>query len=279
MASIIEQCSAKSIFTKSFVAVFKDSGVTSPEINNWIKLSLYFEDPTKTLTRGMLYSQCIPQYSSIFQTGALIFSFGLRTFETRALRKYWKHEWILTAVLGRQTVDHYSSSPLIKYHDHSFIDENLLKKSFTKFIGTIEQTLPGPLFDHSNKSFGQLDNNTINTTNIQSNKSNVRLKQCYSIDLLEKNDRQIKLRILCDGLFDCRAFVRDLSNEIACKSSLESLHLAKLGPIEDRQCLKKHELHYEQLVQSANEVTPICVDYLKKLREQYPEAKSNYRYI
>lgn len=264
MASIIEKCSAKNIFTRSFVAVFKDPGVNSLEISNWIKLSLYFEDPTKTLTRGMLYCQSIPKYSSIYQSGVLIFSFGLHTHETRALRKYWTNEWILTAILGRQTADHYSSSPLIKYHDHSKIDENLLKKSFTKFIGTITQTSPSPLINQSNQSFGQ---------------QVVRLKQCFSIDLLEKNDQQIKLRICSDNLFDCRSFIRDLGKEIACESSLESLHLAKLGPIPDSQCLKKHELHYDQLVQSANQITPICLNHLKELRQQYPEAKSNYRYI
>ncbi|XP_027199009.2 uncharacterized protein LOC113793216 [Dermatophagoides pteronyssinus] len=265
---------AKKIFTRAFIAAYKDRDINHKQLADWIKLSLYFEDPTRTLKPGMLYHQTIPRYTELFQTGLCIFAFGFYVKQVRALQKYWLHEWTVTAILGRQTIDNYSRSILIDCHDVSNIATDLIENSLQKFVGIIEQTGPGHLHEKTqpvdceeSNAYEQYHDNTP------------RLKTCYSIELLDRQDREVKLRIKSDGLFNCRSFVRDLGFYLNCPSSIDSAHLDKLGPVQSGQSLQKHQLHYEQMVKSAEEITPACIEYLKQLRQQYPDAKSSGRFI
>lgn len=280
--SLFTGCVAKKIFTRAFIAAYKDHGISQKELANWIKLSLYFEDPTRTLKQGMIYYQTIPRYTELFQTGLCIFAFGYYTKQVRALQKYWLHEWIVTAILGRQTIDHYSRSPLIKYHDHSYITDDSIDDSLQKFIGVIEQTGPGYLYEEKqpvDREEVMESDEEESISNGQCRENTPRLKHCYSIEFLNRQDREIKLRITSDGLFNCRSFVRDLGFYLNCPSSIDSAHLEKLGPVKSEQSLQKYQLHYEQMVKLAEEITPACIEYLKQLHRQYPDTKTSSRFI
>ncbi|OTF70022.1 hypothetical protein BLA29_000609 [Euroglyphus maynei] len=275
--SLFNGCMAKKIFTRSFIAAYKDRDISRKQLADWIKLSLYFEDPTRTLKPGMIYHETIPKYAELFQTGLCIFAFGFYATQIRAFQKYWLHEWMVTAILGRQTIDHYSRSHLIKCHDISHIATDSIDNSLQKFIGIIEQTGPGYLYQNIQPV--DREEGMENDKESQNRDNTPRLKQCYSIELFDRQDREIKLRITSDGLFNCRSFVRDLGFYLNCPSSIDSAHLDKLGPVSSEQSLQKHQLHYEQMVKSAEEITPACIEYLKQLRLQYPDAKDSSRFI
>ncbi|KAF7490726.1 hypothetical protein SSS_03243 [Sarcoptes scabiei] len=288
-SSIFFRKSGKKIFTKAFVAAHKDFGVTIKEIVDWIKLALYFEDPTHSISKGILMCNYAPIYPELFQTGVCLFGFGTNMHRIAALSKHIEHEYIVEGILGQETLDNYSGSSVIKMNDHSHITEDLIVANIKKFIGLIEQKNPVKVAQKTSQSIRK----SINVDEIYGSEPSdrseensqlnfegiIRTKECYDIELLSLKDRLIKFRIISDGLFSCRAFIRDLGLSLHCPSSLHSLHLNRMGPIRSNQTLLKHELHYNQLVNCADEITQICMDYFAKLREQYPLATNRHRRI
>lgn len=106
-----------------------------------------------------------------------------------------------------------------------------------------------------------------------------RVRRCHSIEVLGLDHPRLRLRVRSDGIFDCRALVRDFGSSIGCHAALERLHLRAIGPLTDEMALARHELHLNEIIQSMATHTPAFDKYLAELRQQHPEGVKYVRYM
>lgn len=294
--------------------MYKNAGTSKHDLAQWLKLSLCFESPA--IKRNSLFIDFVPRYPELYMTGVCAVGFGFYADQIAKYRKYMKHEFLVKAILGRQTYDSYCGpdTPILAEYPYKHISTEILKRAIGKFVGSIEQSYPTtlleerklklrngqpeeqvdsfqeavgdivqvsrPLDDTDDESSGGEDEMKNNNSNLAVGRHpTLRIKQCHSIELLRMDEAVVEMRILCDGLFSCRAFVRDLGLDLGCHAALTSCHLKSLGPFVDEQALHKHELHLEQIVQAMTENAEECQKYFAEMKAQYPEASTNYRFI
>lgn len=293
--------------------MYKSTGTSKHDLALWIKLSLCFESPA--IKRNSLFLDFVPRYPELYMTGVCAVGFGFYADQIAKYRKYMKHEFLVTAILGRQTYDSYSGSPVLGQYPYKHISTDILKSAMAKFVGSIEQSYSTTLLeerkfkllnghpdqlqetvgdsmqvsrsidDTDDESSDNEDEKKKNNINLPSGDlpagrhPTLRIKQCHSIELLRVDEAVVQMRIICDGLFSCRAFVRDLGLELGCHSVIDRLHLKSLGPFIDERALHKHELHLEQIVQAMTENAAPCQKYFADMKVQYPEASTSYRFI
>lgn len=285
---------SKLLFKSGIIPVYRETGVANCHLDQWIKLSLYFENPGYR-GRG-LYLQLAPIYTELFETGLVAVGFGVHAHLIRPMVKHFTLEQIVTAYLGRQTVDNYNQSPLIKEHAHRHISRQVLEDGIAKYVGEIEQYYPIKLFNHDyltskfhkanhyayqdEENFEVLEFDCesqlpppIDLYKARPQTKQYRLKKCHSIELLEWRDSFLKLKITSDALFNCRSFIRDLGLDLGCHAAIDTLHTIRVGPLHVDDALRKHQLHYDQIVQSAEKHSKSFEEYLAQLRQQYPEVK------
>lgn len=310
---------AKKPFSRGILSVYKDHAVTRKNLIEWTRLTLYFED--RSLREGTLFVQTIPRYPEWFQTGVVAIGFGLDATRFQALARYWRHEWIVTALLGKQTADFYSKSPLLSEHEYRHITRDMIKSSLDQFVGQVVQHSCPPLLikedpdqldrteqaikgntcrtlsaeretvdegvngdiggdrdDERQDERGVADSEMINNSSLGKG-PNLRIKQCHSIELLQMAEATVRLRVISDGLFNCRSFVRDLGLHLGCHSVIDQLHLSRLGPLTAEQALAKHELHLGQINECILRNSAACEQYLSELKELYPNASSKHRRV
>lgn len=305
----------KKLFSRGILPVYKNAGTSKHDLAQWIKLSLCFE--SSAIKRNNLFLDFVPRYPELYMTGVCAVGFGFYADQIAKYRKYMKHEFLVKAILGIHTFDSYSGSPVLAQYPYKHISTNIIKSAMGKFVGNIEQSYPTTLLedrkfrllnghpeqqvdsfqetvsddvqvsrlidDTDNDSSG--DEDEMNNSNLPcgdlpvGRHPTLRIKKCYSIELLQVDDAVVQMRIICDGFFSCRAFVRDLGLELGCHASIDQLHLKSLGPFVDEQALHKHELHLEQIVQSITENAEQSQKYFANMKVQYPEAITNYRFI
>lgn len=211
---------------------------------------------------------------------------------------------MVTAILGRQTADYYNGSPLLEQHEYGHITADEIQSAFGKYIGEKEQSNPPTLIQEQTIPAGEnvlisrlgdglegnnedviekipppINNNSPNGDSAAGKRPLYRIKHCHSIELLQKDDATIRMRVISDGLFNCRAFVRDLGHDLGCFATIEQLHLYSVGPLTDKMALLKHELHLKQIVEALTQHTDSCQKYMAEMRLQYPNAGPNYRFI
>ena len=286
------------LFKKGIFPVYKEAHVTNAELIKWIKLTLQFENPSNKSIWFNIY----PKYFDWYLTGVRIIGFGLHAQQVFSLGRYMQREWLISALLGRETLDYHSSSPLLAEYEYRHITPERIKEALNKFIGEIQQVSPPSLLENVENKPTQGDD-LISMTSFQSddigcdnrNDDDERAiaekwskqtmyidrkrekfivnKQCHSIDLLELDDALCRFRIISDGFFNCRAFVHDLGIELGCHAVIHQQNLSRLGPFNDKQALHKHELHIKQIIESIEEHRQIADQYIEDLRRQYPWAK------
>ena len=321
---------ATKIFQRGTLPVFKAAGTSKHELAQWIKLSLYFECPA--IKRGRLFLDFAPFWPEHYMTGILAVGFGLHATLIAKYRRYMKHEFLISAILGRQTYDHYSGSPVLNEYPYRHLSVETIRSALGKFVGSIEQSYPAALLqerqfgqassidsalqtvgdgvqithpaDDKNSDRGEdnddddeLDERNDNNNHHEYDNNNLerpaaaaaaaavgrhptlRIKQCHSIELLKVDGAVVQMRIISDGLFSCRALVRDLGLELGCHAVIDQLHLKSIGPFGDEEALHKHELHAVQIERALTENAERSQKYFSRMKDQYPDATSTYRFI
>ena len=112
------------------VPLYRDVGVHNKHFLRWIKLTLYFENP-KISNVHLKFS---PVFHELFETGLCVAGYGYFSDYVKTFAKLIKFERIITAQLGRQTVDGYNRSPLIKQHDYRHVTQKVLNDKLKKAI-------------------------------------------------------------------------------------------------------------------------------------------------
>ncbi|KAI2803369.1 TruB pseudouridine (psi) synthase 1 [Blomia tropicalis] len=286
----------KKLFQRGIFPVFKDNKTSKKQLLQWIRLSLYFEKPE--IRPGSLFLQSVPRWFENYETGVIAVGFGLHARSLAAIGRYWKHDWIVNAIIGKQTADFRSESPLIAQYKYEHITSEIVQETLNKYVGQIEQiSLPKLALKHKHKADQiNLLNNNLSDEHLVSeecfslihdsiedenggNHPTIREKNCHSIELLEMDDNKLQIRVQSDGIFSCRALVRDIGIELGCHAVVDSLQLNQVGPFTIDQALPKHELHLEQIEQSIAQHMNKCERYIDEMKQLYPSAKPNLRFI
>lgn len=302
------------LFKRGVFPAYKDANVSLKQLVQWVRLSICFEQPppanakSKPITPGSLYIATVPLWVDSFYEGVVVLGFGLEAKQLSIFRKYYTHEWLVDVRLGKETVDTYFASPLVAHHKHEHVTKQSIKDLIPQFIGEIEQVSPYYLYqewkdsnlekqrnnvfqpDNSFTSDDELDEVMVDQTvetdltpeNYVSKLSrfrNCRVKHVNSIEVSHLIGDRLQFKVISDGLFSCRGFVRDIGQMLNCPSCVERLQLVQCGPYHQDRALAKHELHFNQIVESIQMNTQLGSAYNKQLAVMYPDLKSSFRYI
>lgn len=141
-------------------------------------------------------------------------------------------------------------------------------------IGTIEQKNP-PIIPPKDSLLIPKEPVKKPTIYVVKNEPIVRLRECHSIEILSFKPPDLKLKVISDRDFSCRTLIHDLGLKLNTCAHLTDLCLKRIGVITTKDCLKKYELHLNQMIEAIDKYSNLCSKELKKNED----LKKNYRRI
>lgn len=100
-----------------------------------------------------------------------------------------------------------------------------------------------------------------------------RIRDCHSIELITFDPPIIKLKVISDGYFSCRALVHDLGLKLESCAHVTDLHLERMGPISVIDCLQKYEIHLNNIYNAIEKYTVMWARDLRKFEQLMPDNR------
>jgi len=184
-------------------------------------------------------------------TGVMIICTGKETKQIESYQHQTK-EYIATMQLGATTPSFDLEKPIDRHFDYHHVNREMLEEAIRSFTGHIEQIPPA-------FSACKVEGKRAYRLARKGKVVELKPKTCYieTIELLEFEPPEIKLRIVCGKGTYIRALARDLGEKLQCGAHLTALCRTRIGSVRLEDCMTI-ETFIEELALSPLAATVEC---------------------
>ncbi|KAI1287326.1 putative tRNA pseudouridine synthase 1 [Halotydeus destructor] len=254
-------------FYRGLFPVYKDKNVHPDDIKDWITLEAQQDIQLPLHRVGINLSHHHPIEEPF--SGVMIFSLGHTEKYLRYL-KFLDADHRLVVKFGESTSSHESGSEVTGQSSTDHLTPQLIETACSSFTSPYYQK---PIPFMSRKKY-VIDHRIRFEDRPESERYIIRRNQLYreetlpesvtisSLQLLTFSPPYARFKVIADPSFNPRSFVSDLCEQLkTCGHVCESVRIS-LGPITVDDCLRKHELHKDDIKRATDRYTQKIVDVL-----------------